>query len=43
MTCIILNVVERNNLSNKEALAAYTETPIVSFSHDDLEAFLFRD
>ena len=35
----ILNVVESNNLSNKEALAAYTETPVVSFSQDNLETF----
>ena len=36
---VILNVVENNNLSNKEALAAYTETPVVSFSQGDLDAF----
>ena len=39
VTCVVLNVVESNNLSNKEALAAYTETPIISFSQDGLEAF----
>ena len=39
VTCVVLNVVERNNLSNKEALAAYTETPIISFSQNGLEAF----
>ncbi len=36
---VILNVVESNNLSNKEALAAYTKTPVVSFSQGDLGAF----
>jgi dethiobiotin synthetase len=39
VACVILNVVESNNLSNKEALAAYTETPVVSFSQDNLETF----
>ena len=39
VACVVLNVVRRNNLSNKEALAAYTEVPIVSFSQGDLEAF----
>ena len=39
VACVILNVVENNNLSNKEALAAYTETPVVSFSQNGLEAF----
>ena len=36
---VILNVVESNNLFNKEALAAYTKTPVVSFFQGDLEAF----
>ena len=39
VACVVLNVVRRNNLSNKEALAAYTEVPIISFSQDDLETF----
>ena len=39
VACVILNVVESNNLSNKEALAAYTKTPVVSFSQGDLGAF----
>ena len=39
VACVVLNVVRRNNLSNKEALAAYTEVPIISFSQGDLEAF----
>ena len=39
VACVILNVVENNNLSNKEAIAAYTETPVVSFSQGDLDAF----
>ena len=36
---VILNVVENNSLSNKEALAAYTKTPVISFSQGDLGAF----
>ena len=36
---VILNVVESNKLSNKEALAAYTKTPVISFSQRDLGAF----
>ena len=39
VACVILNVVENNNLSNKEAIAAYTEIPVVSFSQGDLGAF----
>ena len=39
VACVILNVVENNSLSNKEAIAAYTETPVVSFSQGDLGAF----
>ena len=39
VACVVLNVVESNSLSNKEALVAYTETPVVSFSKDDLESF----
>jgi len=39
VACVVLNVVESNNLSNKEALTAYTKTPIVSFSQDGLAAF----
>ena len=39
VACIVLNSVKSNNLSNKEALAAYTETPIISFSQSGLEAF----
>ena len=36
---VVLNVLESNNLSNKEALTAYTKTPVVSFSQGDLGAF----
>ena len=32
VACVVLNVVESNSLSNKEALAAYTKTPVISFS-----------
>ena len=39
VVCIVLNVVENNSLSNKEALVAYTETPVVSFSKDNLVGF----
>ena len=39
VACVVLNVVKSNNLSNKEALAAYTETPVISFSQSGLEAF----
>ena len=39
VACVILNVVRRNNLSNKEALTAYTKTPVISFSQGGLEAF----
>ena len=39
VACVVLNVVKNNNLSNKEALAAYTETPVISFSQGDLEVF----
>ena len=36
---VVLNVVKSNNLSNKEALSAYTETPVISFSQSSLEVF----
>ena len=37
---VILNVVEKKiTCLNKEALSAYTETPVVSFSQDDLRVF----
>ena len=39
VACIVLNVVKSNNLSNKEALSAYTETPVISFSQRSLGAF----
>jgi len=39
VACVILNVFENNNLSNKEALVAYTKTPVVSFSQGGLEVF----
>ena len=39
VACVVLNVVKSNNLSNKEALTAYTETPVISFSQSGLEAF----
>ena len=39
VACVVLNVVESNSLFNKEALASYTETPVISFSQDGLEVF----
>ena len=39
VACVVLNVVKSNKLSNKEALSAYTETPVISFSQSGLEAF----
>ena len=39
VACVVLNQVRRNNLSNKEALTAYTQTPVVSFSTGALEEF----
>ena len=39
VACVVLNGVKSNNLSNKEALTAYTETPVISFSQRSLGAF----
>ena len=39
VACVVLNAVKSNNLSNREALAAYTCAPIISFSQSGLEAF----
>ena len=39
VACVVLNQVKGNSLANKEALASYTKTPIVSFSMDGLEEF----
>ena len=39
VACIILNAVKNNSLSNKEALAAYTKTPVISFSQGSLDVF----
>ena len=39
VACVVLNVVKSNSLSNKEALSAYTETPVISFSQGDLSSF----
>jgi dethiobiotin synthetase len=39
VACVVLNAVKSNNLFNKEALTAYTETPVISFSQTGLEAF----
>jgi len=37
--CGGLNEDRNNDLANKETLAAYTETPVVCFSHSRLGAF----
>ena len=39
VACVVLNQVRGNNLSNNKALAAYTQTPVVSFSMGGLEEF----
>jgi len=39
VACVVLNMVENNDLYNKEALIAYTETPVVYFSQHDPEVF----
>jgi len=39
VTCVVLNVIKTNRLSNKEALTAYTEVPVISFFQGDLGAF----
>ena len=39
VACVVLNQVSENNLSNKDALAAYTQTPVVTFSMRSLEEF----
>ena len=39
VACVVLNAVRKNSLSNKEALTAYTKTPVISFSQCSLEAF----
>jgi len=39
VACIVLNQIRNNNLSNKKALMAYTETPVISFSLEALEGF----
>ena len=39
VACVVLNQVADNNLSNKDALTAYTQTPVVSYSMSSLEEF----
>ena len=39
VACVVLNAVKSNNLSNKEGLSSYTETPVVYFSQRDLGFF----
>ena len=37
--CIVLNQISRNNLSNREAICAYTKTPVISFSLERVKEF----
>jgi len=39
VVCVVLNQIGDNSLSNKEALTAYTQTPVISFSMGGLEGF----
>ena len=39
VSCVVLNEIQANNLCNKEALAAYTKIPVVSFSKKNLALF----
>jgi dethiobiotin synthetase len=39
VACVVLNAVNSNNLCNKEALSAYTESPVISFSQRSLGVF----
>ena len=39
VSCVVLNAIQVNSLCNKEALMAYTKTPVVSFSKKNLELF----
>jgi dethiobiotin synthetase len=39
VSCVVLNEIQDNSLCNKEALAAYTKIPVVSFSKKNLELF----
>ena len=39
VSCVILNEIIPNNLSNKKSLIKYTEVPVVSFSKKKLEDF----
>ena len=39
IVCVVLNEMSPNYLSNAEALRTYTETPIVEYSNNRVEAF----
>ena len=39
IACVVLNEMSPNYLSNAEALRSYTETPIVEYSNNRVEAF----
>jgi len=39
VSCVVLNKIQENSLCNKEALTAYTNIPVVSFSKKTLELF----
>ena len=37
--CIVLNQISKNSLSNREAICAYTKTPVISFSLQRVKEF----
>ncbi len=37
--CVVLNQISKNNLSNSEAICAYTKTPVLSFSLERTKEF----
>ena len=37
--CIVLNQISKNSLSNREAICAYTKTPVISFSLERVKEF----
>ena len=39
VACVVLNQVENNELSNIDALKTYTITPVICFSHTQLDRF----
>ena len=37
--CVVLNQISKNSLSNRDAICAYTKTPVISFSLDGAKEF----